>query len=102
VLNNYQRHPFGASINWINIIDRCEAGASDLSFSSLSQLRALTGDDARCFEKIVSIKPAYASVNQADGLRILVDRLWPRGLQKADAHIDHRLRNLAPSTPLRK
>jgi len=40
--------------------------------------------------------------NQADGLRILVDRLWPRGLQKADAHIDHWLRNLALSTPLRK
>ena len=48
-------------------------------------------------KKSVSIKPAYAPVNQADGLRILVDRLWPRGLQKADAHIDHWLHNLAPS-----
>jgi hypothetical protein len=53
-------------------------------------------------KKSVSIKPAYAPVNQADGLRILVDRLWPRGLQKADAHIDHWLHNLAPITPLRK
>jgi len=50
----------------------------------------------------VSIKLSYAPAKQANGLRILVDRLWPRGLQKADAHIDHWLRNLASSTPLRK
>jgi hypothetical protein len=37
VLNNYQRYPFRASINWINIIAQCEAGVSDLSLSSLSQ-----------------------------------------------------------------
>jgi uncharacterized protein YeaO (DUF488 family) len=51
-------------------------------------------------KKSVSIKLAYAPANQADGLRILVNRLWPHGLQKADAHIDHWLRNLAPSTPV--
>ena len=51
-------------------------------------------------KKSVSIKLAYEPANQADGLRILVNRLWPHGLQKADAHIDYWLRNLAPSTPV--
>jgi uncharacterized protein YeaO (DUF488 family) len=52
--------------------------------------------------KPVLVKRAYAPASQTDGLRILVDRLWPRGLRKADAHIDCWLRNLAPSAPLRK
>jgi uncharacterized protein YeaO (DUF488 family) len=56
----------------------------------------------RVSKKSVSIKLAYEPANQADGLGILVDRLWPRGLQKADAHIHPRLRNLAASTPLQK
>jgi len=38
----------------------------------------------------------------ADGLRVLVDRLWPRGLSKDDAHVDHWLKQVAPSGDLRK
>ncbi len=37
-----------------------------------------------------------------DGVRVLVDRLWPRGLSKSDAAIDRWLRDLAPSTELRR
>lgn len=37
-----------------------------------------------------------------DGVRVLVDRLWPRGVRRADARLDHWLRELAPSTELRK
>lgn len=37
-----------------------------------------------------------------DGRRVLVDRVWPRGMRKADAHIDEWLRQIAPSTELRQ
>jgi len=50
----------------------------------------------------VSIKRAYETPSQKDGYRILVDRLWPRGLTKAKADIDLWLKDIAPSTELRK
>jgi uncharacterized protein YeaO (DUF488 family) len=50
----------------------------------------------------VEIKRAYERPSSADGQRILVDRLWPRGVKKASARIDHWLKNLAPSEDLRK
>jgi uncharacterized protein YeaO (DUF488 family) len=49
-----------------------------------------------------SIKRAYDPPADADGVRILVDRLWPRGVSKAAAHIEHWLKDLAPSDALRK
>lgn len=48
------------------------------------------------------IKRAYETPDTSDGIRILVDRLWPRGLTKAKAAIDLWLKELAPSTELRK
>lgn len=48
------------------------------------------------------VKRVYASPHDDDGLRILVDRLWPRGLSKQDAAIDQWLRACAPSDKLRK
>ncbi len=48
------------------------------------------------------VKRVYASPYDEDGLRILVDRLWPRGLTKEDAVIDQWLRPCAPSNELRK
>jgi uncharacterized protein YeaO (DUF488 family) len=51
---------------------------------------------------IVKIKRAYAAPEKSDGFRILVDRLWPRGLSKEKAHIDLWLKDVAPSTDLRK
>lgn len=52
--------------------------------------------------KNVRLKRAYESATAGDGMRVLVDRLWPRGVKKADAAIDHWVKELAPSTTLRK
>src|SRR5690242_7572893 len=48
----------------------------------------------------VAIKRAYDKPSFSDGQRVLVDRLWPRGVKKEKARIDHWLRNLAPSDEL--
>ena len=48
------------------------------------------------------IKRVYELPNKHDGRRILVDRLWPRGLTKEKASIDLWLKDIAPSTELRK
>jgi uncharacterized protein YeaO (DUF488 family) len=50
----------------------------------------------------VRLKRAYDPADRNDGRRILVDRLWPRGVSKAEAHIDEWMKELAPSTGLRK
>jgi uncharacterized protein YeaO (DUF488 family) len=50
----------------------------------------------------VQVKRIYEPFSKADGYRILVDRLWPRGIRKEDAHIDKWLKEVAPSTALRK
>lgn len=49
----------------------------------------------------ISIKRVYESASRKDGTRVLVDRLWPRGLTKERAAIDEWLRDLAPSNELR-
>lgn len=48
------------------------------------------------------IKRVYAAPSRDDGRRILVDRLWPRGLTKEKAKVDLWLKEVAPSTELRK
>lgn len=50
----------------------------------------------------VRLKRAYAPPADGDGLRILVDRLWPRGLAKDKAALDGWMKDVAPSTDLRK
>ena len=50
----------------------------------------------------IKIKRAYENPDDADGYRILVDRLWPRGISKENAKIDFWPKELAPSTELRK
>jgi uncharacterized protein YeaO (DUF488 family) len=50
----------------------------------------------------VAIKRVYEPASRSDGARVLVDRLWPRGLAKATAAIDEWLRDLAPSDELRR
>ena len=50
----------------------------------------------------VKIKRAYEKPQKEDGKRILVDRLWPRGLTKEKAKIDLWLKGIAPTTELRK
>ena len=49
-----------------------------------------------------AIKRVYDPPQAGDGCRVLIDRLWPRGLKKEAAHADHWLQDLAPSDDLRK
>ena len=49
----------------------------------------------------IRIKRAYAEPSRGDGLRVLVDRLWPRGRRKEDLRLDAWLKDLAPSAELR-
>jgi uncharacterized protein YeaO (DUF488 family) len=50
----------------------------------------------------LKIKCVYEPYAKDDGARILVDRLWPRGIKKEDAHIDRWFKEIAPSNELRK
>ena len=50
----------------------------------------------------IRMRRAYDGAGPADGCRVLVDRLWPRGVSKDDLQIAHWMRDLAPSTGLRK
>lgn len=50
---------------------------------------------------MLQIKRIYEQPRQTDGLRILVDRLWPRGISKEKASIDSWLKEIAPSSELR-
>lgn len=52
--------------------------------------------------KNIKLKRAYDPPNQDDGIRILVDRLWPRGVKKVNAAINHWMKEIAPSTELRR
>jgi len=51
---------------------------------------------------MVKIKRVYEESSPADGHRILVDRLWPRGVKKAEAHLSAWLKDLSPSEELRR
>ena len=50
---------------------------------------------------MIKLKRVYDRAAADDGVRILVDRLWPRGVTKADAHVDRWLKDVAPSPALR-
>ncbi len=50
----------------------------------------------------VRVRRIYDEPTPADGTRVLVDRIWPRGMTKARAHIDEWRKDIAPSTELRK
>lgn len=50
----------------------------------------------------ITAKRIYEPAARGDGVRILVDRLWPRGVRKDDANFDEWRQDLAPSTPLRQ
>ncbi len=51
---------------------------------------------------MIKIKRVYDDFDVTDGVRILVDRLWPRGIRKNSRNIDMWLKDVAPSTELRK
>ena len=51
---------------------------------------------------MLGLKRVYEPAEESDGRRILVDRLWPRGLSKEDAAVDEWMKEIAPSTELRR
>ena len=57
---------------------------------------------SRIVAENIRLKRAYNSAGSGDGTRILIDRLWPRGVRKADAAIDVWAKDIAPSTALRR
>ena len=52
--------------------------------------------------KSINIKRIYDDKSEDDGYRVFIDRLWPRGVKKEDADFDEWLKDLSPSTDLRK
>ena len=62
------------------------------------QLVAIPGEEV----VDVRLKRAYDPVAATDGYRVLVDRIWPRGVRREEAHLDEWARELAPSTGLRR
>ena len=50
----------------------------------------------------IKIKRIYDDPEKSDGIRILVDRIWPRGVSKEEAKLDDWIKEIAPSTELRK
>ena len=50
----------------------------------------------------LKLKRVYEEISNDDGYRVLVERLWPRGISKEQAHIDLWMRDVAPSSELRK
>jgi uncharacterized protein YeaO (DUF488 family) len=50
----------------------------------------------------IRIKRVYETAEKSDGFRVLVDRVWPRGLTKAEAAVERLAKELAPSTALRR
>lgn len=57
---------------------------------------------ARVTAANLKLKRAYQTADAADGTRILVDRLWPRGVSKIDAALGEWMKELSPTTELRK
>jgi len=53
-------------------------------------------------ESHLRLKRAYVPAEPQDGIRILVDRLWPRGVSKAEASLNEWMKDIAPSTALRE
>ncbi|HYR61380.1 MAG TPA: DUF488 family protein [Actinomycetota bacterium] len=53
-------------------------------------------------ESVVRVRRVYEDAAPDDGTRVLVDRIWPRGLRRADARLDVWCKEVAPSTELRK
>ena len=51
---------------------------------------------------MVVTKRIHDPYSSTDGLRVLIDRLWPRGISKATAHVDRWAKDIAPSTELRE
>ena len=54
------------------------------------------------FGRMIKIKRVYEKIDVRDGERVLVDRMWPRGIRRSTSHIDIWIKNIGPSAELRK
>jgi uncharacterized protein YeaO (DUF488 family) len=52
--------------------------------------------------RVIQVRRVYDEISSDDGVRVLVDRVWPRGLRKDEAELDEWVKDVAPSTDLRK
>jgi uncharacterized protein YeaO (DUF488 family) len=75
----------------------------------IPQLSSMRGTRYRCpveakrsNRRVLQVKRVYDPPSSDDGIRVLVDRLWPRGLTKTTAAVDLWLKDMAPSVPLRR
>ena len=73
-----------------------------ITFSGMPSSRRKRPGKARARRLAVRVRRVYAAPTPDDGVRVLVDRVWPRGLSKDKARIDHWLKEVAPSTALRQ
>lgn len=58
--------------------------------------------DGSMMSQHIGYRRIYEAPIPSDGTRVLVDRVWPRGMRKTDAHLDEWMRDIAPSTELRQ
>ena len=72
------------------------------TFSAMPSSRRRKAGKARTRRSAVRVKRVYDAPAVDDGVRVLVDRVWPRGLSKEKARIDQWLKEVAPSTALRQ
>ena len=77
-------------------------GTSSLTQTERSQKSRTRAPNKNRKPLNIRIKRVYEAPSKEDGYRVLVDRLWPRGLSKEAAHLDLWLREVAPSNALRK
>src|SRR5699024_219226 len=82
-------------------------GVTDLQTESYTEGEASEGSSSRMSEKKstaqhVTVHRIYDEAQKSDGTRILVDRVWPRGVSKDKAELDDRIKAVAPSSELRK
>jgi len=68
----------------------------------MSRINKNDSNHSKGKNEMVQIKRAYDAPSRSDGTRILVDRLWPRGLKKEKVNVAKWMKELGPSTELRK
>ncbi|MGH7937553.1 MAG: DUF488 family protein, N3 subclade, partial [Bryobacteraceae bacterium] len=93
---------FGNCTNTYECVAVCPAGIPGSVMAKMYREYAPPGPADKRGAMNIKLKRVYEKPSRTDGTRILVDRLWPRGLTKERAAVDLWLKEIAPSTELRK
>lgn len=91
-----------ASLIWVAIADRYVRLVGSGTIHDPQFFQRTEADPMTTRTRDVKVTRVYDSPNDADGVRVLVDRVWPRGLSKQRARVDEWCKAVAPSTGLRK